>query len=572
MSKMKFSQKLLLFISAAILFIILSSSIYFFIKMRQAIYNDSYNLSASTLKQLNSNMNAKLDSITGTSNAIYTDYALMNSLYDSYQDPYEIFLFYRSLEKNLQALLSSDSYLNSISFYIGNKTLPFDKKYIYPIELLHNTDIYKKTIDRDGFLVYARLQELWPLISKEPLPEIRKNNICMFRLLNYTQAEEYYSILCIEIDYRQFLQFFKELTDERIFVFDEKQQIIISSEPEQIGKSLQDLDLDSNSESISEDKHPSLALKNGWQTILFQNNSHLLIKIRQMLWETILLGIALLLIAIPVVYIIISVFTKKLLYLSEIIKKVDEGNFDIPVEDKGQDEIGQVIKVFKQMLKRLQYLMHEVYEKEIANKSIELELLQAQINPHFLYNSLSSIVSLARIKQSDKLIQIVMNLSDFYRISLSKGEKCITLKKEIELTKHYASIMEMRYSDMVHITFETDGFLENGIVPKLIVQPFIENAILHGMYAEDGIQICVRTFLDEDMVTIQISDNGKGMTKEQISQVLSEQTGQSGYGIFNIQKRIKLSFGEAYGLRISSMPNRGTDVNVLLPYDGGVKR
>ena len=229
---------------------------------------------------------------------------------------------------------------------------------------------------------------------------------------------------------------------------------------------------------------------------------------------------------------------------------------------------------FNIMIGRIRDLLDaKVKEQENLKKS-ELRALQAQINPHFLYNTLDTIIWMAEAQKTDAVIEIVRNLSSFFRISLSKGMDWITVGEEIERTRSYLTIQKMRYRDIMDYKIEVDESTLDCTVLKLILQPLVENALYHGIKNKrSGGTVTVRAMRkNENEVSLEVEDNGIGFTPEKLAKVqeeLEDSSGdirlESGFGIDNVNKRIKLYYGKQYGLSIRSEYLVGTCVTLLIP-------
>ena len=208
-------------------------------------------------------------------------------------------------------------------------------------------------------------------------------------------------------------------------------------------------------------------------------------------------------------------------------------------------------------------------EHEAKRKS-DLMVLQNQINPHFLYNTLDIIVWMVENEKSDDAVRAVTALARFFRISLSKGRTIIPVADEIEHVRNYLMIQNMRYKNKFSYTFCVDEKTKRLGTIKLVLQPLVENAIYHAMeFMDDDGELVVGTRIEEDTLILWVKDNGCGMTQEKVDALLSgtvQETGRgSGVGVRNVTERIQLLFGEAYGLRIYSEPDEGTIVEVYIP-------
>ena len=207
-------------------------------------------------------------------------------------------------------------------------------------------------------------------------------------------------------------------------------------------------------------------------------------------------------------------------------------------------------------------------------KKAELRALQAQINPHFLYNTLDTIIWMAESKKTDQVVKIVTALSSFFRISLSKGMDWITIGEEVERIKSYLTIQKMRYHDILDFKIEVDSNVTENTILKLILQPLVENALYHGIKNKrQGGTISVRARRKgEDEVMLEVEDDGIGFTPQKLAQLraeLNDDSGEikteSGYGIGNVNNRIRLYYGKQYGLSVESEYNTGTRVTLVIP-------
>lgn len=259
-----------------------------------------------------------------------------------------------------------------------------------------------------------------------------------------------------------------------------------------------------------------------------------------------------------------------LMELEKAVKEFEEGVSGLSISEKGSLEVQHLTKAINSMIKDMNRLMENVRSEQEEKRKSELNALQAQINPHFLYNTLDSIVWMIENENYDGSITMVTALARFFRISLSKGKNIITIKDELEHAKNYLTIQNIRYKNKFKYKIEVDEEILNLSCIKLIVQPIIENAIYHGMeymYGDGSILVKAHT-LNQDLY-IDIIDNGLGMEEEVAKSLLTENIisskNGSGTGVRNVHERIKLYFGEEYGLEILSEPDEGTRVRIHMP-------
>ncbi len=238
------------------------------------------------------------------------------------------------------------------------------------------------------------------------------------------------------------------------------------------------------------------------------------------------------------------------------------------------DEITELGMSFNIMIGKIRELLDAKMQEQEELKKAELRALQAQINPHFLYNTLDTIIWMAESKKTDDVVTVVSALSNFFRTSLSKGRDWITVAEEIERTRSYLTIQKMRYRDIMDYTIDADEAVRGSTVLKLVLQPLVENALYHGLKNQRARgMITVRAKQrNEDEVLLQVIDDGVGMSPECVARITAALNGDTegphsehGYGLVNVNQRIKLYYGKQYGLTISSVPQRGTTVDILIP-------
>ena len=238
------------------------------------------------------------------------------------------------------------------------------------------------------------------------------------------------------------------------------------------------------------------------------------------------------------------------------------------------DEITELGMSFNIMIGKIKELLDSKIKEQENLKRAELRALQAQINPHFLYNTLDTIIWMAESKKTDQVVEIVSALSNFFRISLSKGMDWITISEEVERIRSYLTIQKMRYHDILDFKIEVDDDVAENTILKLILQPLVENALYHGIKNKrQGGTISVRARRNgEDEVLLEVKDDGIGFTAEKLTQLraeLEDDAGdiklESGFGIGNVNKRIRLYYGKPYGLSIQSEYTTGTCVTLVIP-------
>ena len=255
----------------------------------------------------------------------------------------------------------------------------------------------------------------------------------------------------------------------------------------------------------------------------------------------------------------------QLMFAMRDFEKNAEGFAFTPIG--GTSEMMALSDSFGDMVVRIQELMTRVRSEEVALRKTELRALQAQINPHFLYNTLDSIALMCEDGRNKDAVDMVNALARLFRISISKGHELIPIQKEVEHAQSYLKIQKFRYKNQFEYGFEVEEQCLKYYCNKITLQPIIENAIYHGVNGlvdEGHIEIRVRAEGEDVLFTVE--DNGVGMEPEQIEEIFRRKPdGKSGIGIKNVNDRLKIWFGDAYGITIESVPDEGTKVTVRMP-------
>lgn len=263
--------------------------------------------------------------------------------------------------------------------------------------------------------------------------------------------------------------------------------------------------------------------------------------------------------------------TKRIRKLISNMKVVQKGDFNVSILQGSRDEIGLLTNNFNTMVTKIAILMDEKYKLGQDIKSSELKALQAQINPHFLYNTLDLICWKAMKANENSIYDLVQALSTFYKLSLSKGSDVVTLKNEIDHVLAYVEVQNARFKNCITLEIDIPEQLYHYKVPKITLQPIIENSIIHGILeTKDGRgTIKITGYAESSIIILEVTDDGVGIPKEKMNTIFNENNSTNslhGYGINNINKRIKLLYGEEFGLAFTSRQGVGTTVRITLPH------
>ena len=258
----------------------------------------------------------------------------------------------------------------------------------------------------------------------------------------------------------------------------------------------------------------------------------------------------------------------------QALREVSKGDFSVRLEEERRDEFGEINQEFNHTIGRIEELLEEIAVSKMLNREMEFKALQSQINPHFLYNALDTINWMARKEEKEEICERVSAVSNLLRISISNKETMFTLEKELDYVKDYLYIQQTRYRSRFEAVFEIDERIKSQRIPKLTIQPLVENAIVHSVEVrKEKTELMIRAYRVKEEVYIEIEDTGIGMSKETLANLLRPQkekidikTAHTGLGVYAVHQRIQYMFGEAYGLQVYSEEGRGTRILIHFPY------
>lgn len=309
----------------------------------------------------------------------------------------------------------------------------------------------------------------------------------------------------------------------------------------------------------------------GWKVVGVFSIDETTKAIKQVNFLTVIIAIITLVIGSIVSIFFANTITKPINKLKALMGNVEKGRFDIHFQSKYQDEIGQLGQSYNKMVQEIDRLIHLVYVKEKSKREAELKVLQAQIKPHFLYNTLDTIHWMAHEYHADKIAELVNALTTLFRIGLNKGKEFINVKEEVEHVKSYLIIQMTRYESKLTYDINVDERVTKYQILKLILQPLVENAIYHGIRNIRGKgKITISIKKASDNLVLHVTDTGIGMKDETLQQLNDSLkkiniNDRKGYGLHNVNERIKISYGSKYGLEVFSVYKQGTTVQAVLP-------
>jgi two-component system sensor histidine kinase YesM len=303
----------------------------------------------------------------------------------------------------------------------------------------------------------------------------------------------------------------------------------------------------------------------GWKTIGLISRKAFLTKLDQ-LWFTIgAVTVLVILVAAFCAQWVSKYFEKNIKRIIDAMEQAAKGNFSVRINQETNREFNIIHSHFNSMVGKIGSLIEEVYQTELSRKEAELRMLQAQINPHFLYNTLDTIFWQAQIAGQETISKTVVSLSNLLRMSVNNSKTLITVKEEITCIEDYVFIQKQRYRDKLTVDVSIEETLYTLLIPKLIIQPLVENAIIHGLESRrERCHITISGEKEGSYCRFVVSDNGRGISEDQVQKILETDNSRMS-GIKNIHQRIRLRYGKNFGVVIASSPNGGTSVSVTIP-------
>ena len=528
-----------------------------FLQMRSIIDDKGKMNLQSYLQQSVSSMDRTLDGYNSLSDYIAFDRTLAEVFSMEYGTPYEQ---YEQLTQKVDPILRTASYfhggMQQITIYTDNGMVKHDTT-VAPVSEIEETDWYQKTLEHPGLNWFANYQE-------ETLFSARK--------LAFSGAREGVNILYMDVDYQKLFTPYAEtlISECGLYITDQDGKLVFE-ESRFSGKN-QNYDL-TYSEFLEQRDRGSTdyiilceqSNTTGWTVWLYQPvglAGEAMRPIGVMAGVTILICIFA---AVLAYFITSGMVSSRIERLTHFMQEVQEGSMDMQMESDDRDEIGMLYRGFGSMMKRIRTLINEVYLSKITQKEAELKALQAQINPHFLYNTLSLINWKALAAGEEDISRMTLTLSTFYRTALNRGRNVLQVETELSNTRAYLEIQSMLHDGDFDYEIEAQTEILQCESLNLILQPLVENAIHHGIEEKtDGRgKITVRGWKEDNCVWFMVEDNGVGMEQEVADKILTMES--KGYGVRNVNERIRLCYGEKYAMKVESVVGKGTKMTIHFP-------
>lgn len=538
----------------------------------KSIREQTYNNIQGTLHQMSDNISYKMEDIVRVSDMLYFDSSFNNRLRYSESTWVSYDTMVNVLIPKLETAINTANSKIWLSIYLRNEELrEIYNNYSYSDPLESNTRLfdiyqYERLVDKTWYKLYPQEENYGSTLEwKQVENDAGNGRISLLRRLIDISSIQLQEIGFVRInvsleDMFESMDYNKIGDGTALYLSDAQGRVILSSGGVQTTV-FKENELRNNGDLLIRKPIPVL----GWNLIavvpaeIVEKDT---VKIRN-------LTLLICLICIAIFFIVSIVISKYFsLRVSKIVSVLDsfqEGAFHKRAQFKGNDEFTHIASALNDMGSNIGKLINEVYLADLQKKQAELESLHAQINPHFLYNTLSSISRLARFGMLDKLQRMVMDLAKFYRLSLNDGRNIISVKNELEQAQAYVDIQKIKYDERMQVTYDFEPEVVRYETVKLILQPFIENVLEHA-WTGDYIHVRITARVLQDVLEFKIIDNGVGFPP---GRVLDNTGGQdltnAGYGIRNVDQRIKLHYGSEYGVTLFSRAGIGTTVRIVIP-------
>lgn len=512
------------------------------------------------------------------------DERLRNLANRQYESVYDVFVAYREYP-DLQQAIRMYKEISNIRFYSENPTMLNNWEFIYPEQEIKKTEWYQRAVEHVG-VIY------WDYIMDERDQKVYLSLIKGVDL----GSKDNTGVLVINVNTGMLNTILSQESFDTIIV-DSSNNIVAANRPELYKKTLAEIhDIsgvvyhESGSyESIIDDEASKVLIEplntesgvNGLRIISIFSIDSIVSDANRISKLAMTVIIISLLLAVLLIYSFSSLISNRLLRLSKRITKVGTGNLGVAMEIDGKDEIGQLSRQFNSMVGNINDLMNEVQESnaqkrllEQKQNEIKFKMMASQINPHFLFNALESIRMEAHLKGEVEIARIVRLLGKMMRSNIEVGSGKTTIKDEIEMVQCYLDIQKFRYEDRLKYEIHVDPEANKVRIPPLIIQPIVENAVIHGMdHKEEGTSIRVRVAVREGKLHVVTEDNGAGISRERLEMIdgfLNDTDDTEGgrIGLRNVHVRLQLTYGPEAGLIIESETGVGTRIEFSIPIGG----
>lgn len=600
LKSISFRVKIFIIIFIAILIPTISVSTIIYIKSQKAITDQTERTITNSMNVVIGNIDSSLDAITEMSDSILTDNRLasivalkgnyiLGDRSQKYSELHDILNFFSNRVKNTSMI---NGLLDSYYLYIPSQKTLIDSKSTY-FENVNEDQIdfmqrLKDNKDINSWFVSKPFEDDSLGFSQSRLAG---EKLITYDKIFYDKDEKTAAVLAINVDTNFISDNFSKIQTgalgEEIITLDSEGNIISHSDKNIAGKKAEEYQRINQEIARLGKKSGSFFLQQGtvkdfviysisdntdWRYTVIIPSQQVLGQVLQDIQQFLVIVFSItILLVLVITYLLSYIFYKPLEKIVYAMQKIENRNLDVRIDDKRGDEYHKVYKGFNNMVTELNSLIRDLVNEKILKKEAEIKLLQAQINPHFLYNTLESIHSIAKIKKVEEISMMVSALSKFFRISLSGGKDVVTLKEATDLVINYLTIQNIRFNGKIDYNINIPEELMVYMVPKLILQPVVENSIYHGIEKRKGEGILTISAQGVNgVMQLTIEDNGVGIPDDKLLELRKSIENDNfkdskNFALKNLNRQIKLMYGQEYGLSIDSQEEKGTCVCIMLP-------
>ncbi|ACT00120.1 sensor histidine kinase [Paenibacillus sp. JDR-2] len=587
---MTFRLRLLLSYLTLIALPLLVLSTLFYNSSLKVVTEQAQNNVHDVVMKNNDVIDTKLGIVDQNSRSLFVDkdlFQIFNNLNPAKEE--ELVAADRQVTAILSKYFSQNSDVYAAQLWTSYYT--FGSTMLMPLGDPVQSAIYKEAVKAGGKMVWYPTYDFIKMYDQHWLQDGTIDYRYLFsatRLLNFSHMEDSTLVkLKPEVERPVLAISFKSTVMDELFeksipagssymVLDPDNIVVASSDQSQVTKRFDEdwmndfREQGSGSERIKLNGHNQIVSfarseVTGWMSIVITPQSVLVSSLVPVLrTSTIVSAIALSAVALLFAYFIISRITGPIKKLMSAMRSVGEGDFEARVDVDRKDEFGLLSQRFNRMNDRIAMLVKENYEIKLKEKEAEIQALNMQMNPHFLYNTLNIMNWTALENRQTELSKMLVCLSNMLHYTSRKDWEAVHLSEELEWMRNYFFIMSARFEGKFTVAYEIEPVLYENKLPRLLFQPFVENAILHGFSGvEEGGQITIRGWIEDDSRYFEVRDNGRGISKEGIDAILYKES--ASIGIKNTISRIRMAYGDEYGIRIHSAPGKGTSIVIHLP-------
>lgn len=583
--------KLIIAFYCIIIFISISLGYYSYVSSSNIIENEVSSVTLADTKQVSRDINflqkdindlstficldPQIQSFIHSNNSIAQD--LSNKLYQANSNPFQ----------SLTTLLASKDYISYIGIYANNGSKYYlssdGSSGISDYDLVKSSEIYNEAKTLRGKPLWSSLtdkNQIFITYNKGP-----KIMMCRTILDTNTFQESGFMFICINVSNLEH-NYLNNLSskDRDILLLDNNDEIVAYNSSDNnnyiqknMNELLKSITGDEGQQKISINNKKLLLTystieQTSWKVAYIISFNDVLTGIKKIIPITLLVTICCLIVSMIMALLISYIFTAPIKKLLSSMKRVKTGNFKEKVNLKYMDEIGMLGNEYNDMIDNINNLIDKVYKLQISEKEAELKALQAQINPHFLYNTLDSIYWKAQKSKENDISEMIYALSKLFRLTLNRGNEFTEVRNENEFIENYLILQKKRFKNKLEYKININENILQYKIPKLILQPFVENSIIHGTEEDTDKSILdISGYLEEDKIKFIIQDNGRGIEESILKTLLENESNEEnsnepkGYAIKNVKDRLALYYNGSYSLNITSNIGKGTKVEIIIP-------